>query len=83
MGPCGGVGSDSREMEGHNGNRIVKLDLWYGIMVDAMMVLYELEGAKAQIELWGFSQEANHSEVYPWHILSSFLESCIRETAWQ
>uniref|UniRef100_A0ACD5TSV4 Uncharacterized protein n=1 Tax=Avena sativa TaxID=4498 RepID=A0ACD5TSV4_AVESA len=63
MGPCGGRGGDTWEMNMDGVNRIIKLHLWHDIMVDAMMVMYEHDDGMAQIKQWGFPQAANCSEV--------------------
>ncbi|CAM0870877.1 unnamed protein product [Alopecurus aequalis] len=65
MGPCGGGGGNAMEMGlVHRVRRIVKVILWHGIMVDAMWVLYQLEGPQEPIQLcWGRPRRANRSET--------------------
>jgi hypothetical protein len=64
MGPCGGVGGDAWEMDVCHVNRIVMLVVWHDIMVDAMMVSYELDSAEEQRLQLGSPRDANRSEVY-------------------
>ncbi|KAM0897453.1 hypothetical protein ACQ4PT_022557 [Festuca glaucescens] len=63
MGPCGGGGGDAREMDVRHVNRIVMLVVWHDIMVDAMMVSYELDSAEEQRLQWGSPRDANRSEI--------------------
>lgn len=63
MGPCGGGGGDAWKMELCGVNRIVKLVLWHDLMVDAMMVSYELDGAEVQSEQCGWPRDAKRSEI--------------------
>ncbi|KAK1661012.1 hypothetical protein QYE76_049171 [Lolium multiflorum] len=63
MGPCGGGGGNASEMDVNGLSRIVKVVIWHDMMVDGMLVFYELDGAEVRIKQWGLSSIAKCSEI--------------------
>lgn len=53
MGPCGGGGGDTREMDMGGVNRIIRVVVRHGDAVDAMSVLYERDGREEWTDLGG------------------------------
>jgi hypothetical protein len=87
MGPCGGGGGNATEMDVRGVNRIVKVVVWHDIMVDGMLVFYELNCGEMRTKQFGLPWVAKRSEVYPSLLLLSCFRTLVLQiyviTAWR